>query len=76
MNQLAIMARLDGQMFGDFRPDPTNLWSDRDLHNLRRVEERHGDEGRAERIERIDREIARRQQKQSIKRKPQEQHEK
>ncbi len=70
------MPRIDGQNFGDFQRDPSGLWSDRDLQALQRVEERHGDEGRQERIERIDREIARRQQKQSIKRKPQEQHEK
>lgn len=64
------------QMFGDFQRDPSGLWSDRDLRNLRRVEERHGDEGRQERIERIDREIARREQKQSPNKKSQDRHEK
>jgi len=54
------MPRIDGQNFGDFRPDPSGLWSDRNLRDLRRIEERHGDEGRAERIKRIDHEINRR----------------
>ena len=70
------MPRIDGQNFGDFRPDPTNLWSDSDLRDLRRIEERHGDEGRMERIQQVDRELARRKLVQKINLQPQEQHEK
>jgi hypothetical protein len=54
------MSGLDGQMFGDLRPDASGMWSKQQLRSLLNTEKRFGDQDRSRRIACIEREIERR----------------